>query len=130
MVSLIAGIVLALIGSTLFSKMRAYTNGSWSARQGRLILAEIEAFEKTNGKAPDQVWFASLGEMTKTNEGFRWVYFTPPMALGNERELVILTATKYGTSYLCGFSDGAVFFTDINPLPPQQELSEKLEKPW
>ena len=120
--TLIVGIVLGVVGSRFATRMKAYANVSVHASQGRSIMQQIAAYRDANGTAPDQQWFSSLGDITKTCEGFQWVYLNPPLILDDKREVIILTATNDNSRYLCGFSDLAVIFTEL-------EKTKKANKP-
>ena len=110
----ILGILLGIIGSQFVTKMTAYANASATVAQGRSIMQQYTAYLDTSGTKPDQRWFSSLGGITRTREGFQWIYLNPPLVLDDKREVVILTATRDSIHYLCGFSDSAVRFTELN----------------
>ena len=118
---LLVGIALGVIGSGFLVSMKAYANVSVHVIQGRSILKRIAEYQKTNGKAPDQQWFDALGEMTLTTEGYQWIYHNPPRVLSNERRLMIMTATKNGSRYLGGFSDGTVLFTNLKTITESEQ---------
>ena len=120
-VTLLFGIALGVIGRNFLVNMKAYANVSAIAAQGSSILARIEGYKDANGKAPDQQWFDELGETTKTKEGYQWIYHNPPKMLSKERRLVIMTATRSGSNYLGGFSDGTVIFTDLKTTKESEQ---------
>ena len=121
LVALIIGALLGIIGVRFADRMNAYVNVSVHVSQGRSIMQRIAEYREANGKAPDQNWFSSLGNLTKTNEGFRWIYLNPPITHSDGRELIILTATKDNSQYLCGFTDYGIVFAD----PQNQNRSNK-----
>ena len=113
-VTLIIGIALGIVGSRFVTRMNAYANVSVNAAQGRSIMQQIADYRDTNGVAPDQQWFSSLGDATKTSEGFQWVYLNPPLILNDDHKVIILTATNDNNRYLCGIPDYGVVFSDLN----------------
>jgi type II secretory pathway pseudopilin PulG len=111
---LVLGVIFGVIGSQFVIKMTAYANASATVAQGRSIMQKYAAYRNTNGTAPDQKWFSSLGDLTTTCEGFQWIYLNPPLVLDDEREVAILTATNDNNRYLCGFSDLSILYTDLH----------------
>ena len=120
-ITLLVGITLGVIGSRFLVNMKAYANVSVHVAQGRSILGRIADYQNANGNAPDQQWFDALGEMTQTTEGYQWIYHNPPRILSKERRLVIMTATKNGSKYLGGFSDGTVTFTNLKTIKESEQ---------
>jgi type II secretory pathway pseudopilin PulG len=111
--TLVFGIVLGVIGSRFVTRMNAYARVSMHVIQGRAIMQKIADYQDSNGVAPDQQWFSSLGDTTKTSEGFQWVYLNPPLILNDDHKVVILTATNDNNRYLCGILDYGVVFSDL-----------------
>ena len=111
--TLVFGIVLGVIGSRFVTRMNAYARVSMHVIQGRAIMKQIADYRDANGVAPDQQWFSSLGDTTKTSEGFQWVYLNPPLIVNDDQKVVILTATNDNNRYLCGILDYGVVFSDL-----------------
>ncbi|MEO5713768.1 MAG: hypothetical protein ABIT37_09805 [Luteolibacter sp.] len=122
---LFLGIAAGVMGYRFLVSMKAYASVSQHVLQGRQILENIQQYTKTNGKAPDQDWFDGLGKLTITSEGHHWTYYTPPKRLGQERDLVISTATDYGHRILGGFADGSVLFTNLHTERSEQAVDGK-----
>lgn len=115
------GMVMGAMGDRFLTKMRAYANFSAHTTQCRAILQQIADYREQHGSDPDQEWFASLGGLTKTCEGFQWIYLNPPLRWRNGKEVVILTATRHNDCYLCGFSDRTVMFHRFHLSPVAQQ---------
>lgn len=116
-VILVTGMLLGIVGDRFFARLRAYANVGSHSAQCRSMLQQIAAYREQHGSYPDQRWFASLGAVTTTCEGFQWIYLNPPMKWDNGKEVVILTATRDNERYLCGFSDNTVVFGRFD-FPP------------
>ena len=113
-VALVVGIALGVIGSRFVTRMNAYGRVSMHVIQGRTLMQQIADYRNANGVAPDQQWFYSLGDKTKTSEGFQWVYLNPPLILNDDHKVVILTATNYDNRYLCGIPNYGVVYSDLH----------------
>ena len=112
--TLVFGIMLGVIGSRFVTRMNAYARVSMHVIQGRAIMKQITEYRYANGVAPDQRWFSSLDDTTKTSEGFQWVYLNPPLILNDYHKVIILTATNDNNRYLCGIPDYGVVFSDLH----------------
>jgi hypothetical protein len=119
-VLLVTGMLLGIVGDRFFSRLRAYANVGSHTAQCRSMLQQISAYRDQHGSYPDQRWFASLGDVATTCEGFQWIYLNPPMKCVNGKEVVIFTATRNNERYLFGFSDNTVVFDRFDFLPVVQ----------
>ena len=119
--TLFVGIAIGIIGTIFLVHFKAYANVPAHVAQGHSILKRITAYQDKNGKLPDQQWFDSLGEMTKTSEDYQWIYHNPPIILSKNRSLVMTTATNYDSRYLGGFLDGTVIFTDLKTTKESEQ---------
>ncbi len=124
--TLVFGILLGVIGSRFVTRMNAYARVSTHAMQGRAIMQQITDYRDANGVAPDQQWFSSLGDTTKTSEGFQWIYLNPPLIVNDDHKVVILTATNDNNRYLCGILDYGVIYSDLRKTKKANRVGGRL----